>query len=193
MKRKFTFPKFSLTAFIASITLIGFRHIINKLEDMNYYFCFGRLNTERIYFIILCIGTALLLCSIVWLMFKNIKWKWISILISLVLALIIIWYLGLSSWSMNITDTEFLEFTSSDGEHSIMIMEKSFLHGGNGMVYEKTSDFTMKKVGNYSFNHVASPVNNNNFFLVWNEDNFELHFESNRSGEYDVIIMEYVK
>lgn len=193
MKRKFVFPKFSLVAFIIGVVMIGFWHIVNKLEEMNYYFCFGTLNTERLYFIIFCIGTAFLICSLAWLMFKNIKWKWVSILISVVLALFAVWYLGLMSWSMNISDTEFLKFTSADGEHSIMIMENSFLHGGIGDVFEKTSNITMKKVGDYSFNHVFNPVNKGEFFFVWNEENFELHYKAYDSGEYKVLEMEYVK
>lgn len=160
---------------------------------MNYYFCFGTLNTELIYFIIICIGAALLLCSVAWLMFKNIKWKWISVPLTAVLALATVWYLGLTFWSMSIIDTGFVESSSPDAKHNIMVMETSHLHGGVGDVFEKTSDFTMKKVGDYSFNHVFNPVNKGEFFFVWNKDNFELHYEANRSGEYKVLVMEYVK
>lgn len=194
MKRKFVLPKFSFVTFVVGIVLIGLWHIINKLEAMNYYFCFGTLNTELIYFIILCIGTVLLLCSIAWLMFKNIKQKWISVPVTAVLTLAAVWYLGLMTFSsISIIDAEFTESSSTDGKHNIMVMEASHLHGGVGHVFEKTSDLTMKKVGDYSFNHVFNPVNKGEFYFVWNEDNFELHYKGNRSDEYDVLKMEYVK
>lgn len=194
MKRKFVLPKFSLVAFVVSIILIGLFHIINKLKAMNYYFCLGTLNTELIYFIILCVGIILILCSIVWLMFKNIKQKWISVAITVVLTLATVWYLGLMTFSLtSILDAKFAEFDSTDSKHNIVVMEASHLHGGVGHVFEKTSAFTMKKVGDYSFNHVFNPVNKGEFYFVWNNDDFELHYKGNATDEYDVLKMEYLK
>ncbi|MBQ8783596.1 MAG: hypothetical protein IJZ57_07485 [Clostridia bacterium] len=192
MKKTLVFPIFSLVTFIIGVITIALYAIVKVLQTMGTLLYFSGINTDTLYFTILCAGCMLVLASISVFLFKNFKHKWISVLISAILTVIIVFIMFfIRVWY--ISDIDYFEFTSDDGEHSIMIMENSFLHGGSGMVYEKTSDFTMKKVGNYSFNHVASPVNNNNFFLVWNEDNFELHFKGNRSGEYDVIIMEYVK
>lgn len=193
MKKKFIFPKFSIISFITSIVLIVFWYIVHGLESRNYYFCFGTLHTETIYFIILCIGTALLLCSIVWLILKNIKNKWISVPITAIVALFAVCYLGLTFWSTSIIDTELIEFTSPNEKHNIIIAETSHLHGGRGQVFEKTSYFTMKKVGEYSFNHIFNPVNKGEFYFVWSAENFELHYKGNRSDEYDILKMEYIK
>lgn len=193
MKKKFVFPKLSIVSIITSIVLIGFWYIVHELESMNYYFCFGTLNPEIIYFIILCIGTALLLSSIVCLIFKKIKRKWISVPFAVFLALFTVWYLGLSFWSSCITGTELSEFTSPNQKHNLIVMETSYLHGGRGQVFEKTSGFTMKKIGDYSFNHVFNPVNEGEFDLMWSEDSFELHYKGNHSGEYEILKMEYIK
>lgn len=193
MKKKFIFPKFSIVSFIIGIVLIGFRHTVNKLEYMNYCFCFGTINIKMIDFIILCVGVALLLSSIIWLMFKNIKRKWIPIPITAILALCTVWYLVLTFWSSNVIDTDLAEFTSPDGRHNIIVMETSHLHGGSGHVFEKTSNLTMKKIGDYSFNHVFNPVTKGEFNFEWSENYLELHYKGKGSGEYDILKMEYIK
>jgi hypothetical protein len=51
----------------------------------------------------------------------------------------------------------------------------------------------MKKIGDYSFNHVFNPVTKGEFNFVWSENYLELHYKGKPYDEYDVLKMEYIK
>ena len=88
----------------------------------------------------------------------------------------------------------YFEYTSNDQKHEIVVNEKSFLLGGWGDIYEKTSFCTMKKVGEYTTDDGFCPFTNNAFYFVWNEKGFELHYDYGSSGEeYRVVRMDYAK
>lgn len=193
MKKRLVVPRLSVATLIAGIIFIGLWYIVDKLEAMNYYFCIGTLNTELIYFIILCLGFALVICSVALLLFKNLKRKWIAFLIAAILVSITVPYLSLTLWSYNIMGNQFVEITSDDGKHNIVIVENSFLHGGSGHIFEKTSAFTMQKIGNYSTNHTFNPVNKGEYFIEWNENYFVLHYNGHSSDAYEILKTEYLK
>ena len=87
------------------------------------------------------------------------------------------------------------EYTSDDGNHVIVVDEKSFLLAGGGTIYEKTSFCTMEKVGEYGTDDGFRPFTSKAFYFVWNEEDFELHyaFFGPRDKEYQVIKMDYAK
>ena len=193
MKKKLVVPRLSVATLITGIIFIGLWYIVDKLEGLNYYFCIGTLNIELIYFIILCLGFALVICSVALLLFKNLKRKWIAFLIAAILVSITVPYLSLTLWSYNIMGNQLVEITSDDGKHNIVIVENSFLHGGSGHIFEKTSAFTMRKIGNYSTNHTFNPVKKGEYFIEWNENDFVLHYNGHSSDAYEILKTEYLK
>lgn len=190
MKNTFVFPKFSLVTFIVGIVSLTLHAVIKVLEKMDTHLYFSGVNRDILYYSILCAGCALVLISIIVFLFKNIKHKWLSVIISLSLALTVVFFLNLARFWMS--DTKYFEFTSDDNKHSIVVEETSWLLAGGGYIYEKTSNFTMKEVGQYSTDDGYRPFSHNDYYFVWNENNFEIHL---KSGEYFQCYepLEYIK
>ncbi|MBE6718604.1 MAG: hypothetical protein E7574_05065 [Ruminococcaceae bacterium] len=92
--------------------------------------------------------------------------------------------------NFNVIGNKYFEYTSPDKEHVIVvdIESSSDLHSDfySGDIYEKTSFCTMKKVGWFS-----KPSNCGDYYYVWNEENFEIHFECETDHDHDTIMLEY--
>lgn len=192
MKKKLSFPKFSLITFIIGVASLVFYAIAILLQMMGTLLYFSGINTDTLYFTILCAGCMLVTTSIAVFLFKNFKHKWISVLISAILTVIIVFLLiFIRTWY--ISDTDYFEVTSDDSKHDIVVREWAWLLAGGGNIYEKTSPFTMKEVGSYGTDDGYRPFKDNNYYFVWNENDFELHLKNQFSYFYCSNPMEYIK
>lgn len=191
MKKTFIFPIYSVVMFVVGIVSLTLLAVIKVLEIMNFHLYFGIINRDILYYSILCASCTLVLISIAVFLFKNFKHKWISVIISVILSIIVVFFLLLVRFF--ISDPIYFEFTSDDGKHSIVVEEQSWFINGDGHIYEKTSFFTMKEVGQYSTDDTYRPFSNNNYYFVWNENDFELHLTNQISAFYCKNPMEYVK
>lgn len=176
MKKTFVFPIYSLAMFIVGVVSIIFYAVVKVLQTMGTLLYFSGINTNTLYFTILCAGCMLVLASIAVFLFKNFKHKWISVIISAILAFMVIFFLSFVRFCMY--DTDYFEFTSNDGKHNIVIEEGTWLLDGGGKIYEKISLFTMKEVGSYSTDDCYRPFTHNDYYFIWNENDFEIHLIS---------------
>ncbi len=188
----FKFPKYSKIALITSAILLAIGIIIRLLERQNIYlYLFGTSNKE-IKSITILLVAILIISSISLILYKNTKHKTLVVVASVVLSFIILSYLSLVSLlSFNGT---YFEYTSDDQKHDIVVKECALLLAGWGDIYEKTSFFTMKKVGSYTTDDGFCPFSKGTFRFVWNKDNFELHypfFIGNNAEDYRVEKMDY--
>lgn len=191
--KRFKFPKYSKIAFILSAILFGIVVLMNFLENYNIYlYLFGTSNKE-IKSITILLVAILIISSISLILHKNTKHKILVVVTTIVLSFFIISYLSLVALlSFNGT---YFEYTSDDQKHDIVVKECALLLAGWGDIYEKTSFFTMQKVGSYTTDDGFCPFSKGDFRFVWNEDNFELHhaFFGNKNEDYQVVKMKYAK
>ena len=191
--KKIVLPKFSKTTLvISSVFLCAYLTIRILIKFNIYIYLFGVSKQEIMPFITIpCVAS--LIASIAVLIYKNIGHKTLVALLTIVTSFLIFSYM-LLDYSFS-PSSEYFEFTSNDKKHSIVVNEKSFLLSGGGVIYEKTSFCTMKRVGGYSTDDGFCPFSNDAFYFVWNENDFELYhsFFGSKSEEYRVVKMEYVK
>lgn len=189
--KRMVFPLFSRIALVFSGIFLGI-YLLNKfLERRNIYIFFSGLGANEIMPFITILCVALLISAIAVFLYKNCKHKITVVTLSVILSISVIFFM-IVAYAFSPVNTYF-EYTSDDQQHEIIVNEKSFLLGGWGDIYEKTSFCTMKRVGQYSTDDGFRPFTNNAFFFVWNEENFELHYDYGNPSGYKVVKMEYAK
>lgn len=191
MKRKIVSNKFSVFSLISSGVFLCVYLIVRLLAELNVHLYLFGLASQEISSVamLLCIVPAV--CGAAVLLYKNIRYKIIAVIISAVPAFGVLLYsvmlLALASVGT------YFEYTSDDKTHEIVVNECSFLLGGWGEIYEKTSFCTMKQVGEYTTDDGYMPFTQGAFYFVWNENDFELHYNYGavNGGEYRTVKMEY--
>ena len=89
----------------------------------------------------------------------------------------------------------YIELTSDDGKHQIIIGESAFLFSGGGYIYQKDSPFTMKMISMYDVQYDDyAPFLDGDYYIVWKDDYCEIYYDDTGDGdEYEMILVEYVK
>ena len=191
--KKIIFHKFLKINFIISVVLLCVYLLIIILVKFNVHIYLLGVSTQEIIPYITMPCVALLISSVAVLLYKNIGHKALITVLTIVICFFVLSYM-LIDYTFS-PSSEYFEYTSNDKKHSIVVNEMSFLLSGGGVIYEKTSFCTMKRVGGYSTDDGFRPFSNDAFYFVWNENDFELHhsFFGSKSEEYRVVKMEYVK
>ncbi len=192
--KKIKVPKYSIFAFVCFGVLLIPYIILRVLElSDTYIYAFGT-DSERmlpnIAFGLLVFGlsgVAVLVC-------KNAKRKKLAIILSVILIFLVLCFQAIHILHSLTKDSIYFEFISDNNEHQIIVKEDAWLLSGFGDVYEKNSDYTMKKVGHYTTDDGYRPFSNNTYYFVWNENDFELHYDMGTGlNEYNVEKMKYAK
>ncbi len=192
--KRMTFPIFSKIALVLSAVLFGGYLLIKFLELQNIYIYFSGAGAKEIIPFLTIPCAALLISAIAVFLYQNCKHKNLKITVvalSVVLSVGVVYFMILA-YAFSPVNT-YYEYTSDDRQHTIVVNEMSFLLGGWGDIYEKTSFCTMKKVGKYNTDDGFCPFTNDAFYFVWNDNDFELHYHYGNSSGYRVVEMEYAK
>ena len=191
--KKIILPKFSKIAFIISGVLLCIYILIRSLAKFDICIYFLGVGTQESMPFITMPCVAFTISAVAVLLYKNIGHKTLVTSLTIVISFLILSYM-LIDYAFA-PSSKYFEYTSDDKNHQIVVNECSFLLGGWGDIYEKTSFCTMKKVGDYTTDDGFCPFTNSAFFFVWNENDFELHYDdlSTSSEKYRVVKMEYAK
>ncbi len=175
-----------------------FIFIADLLLDKGIHFYTGMsgFTTGDLFVTIILIGGGLFVSGIAVFLHKNSKKIWIKIIPTLLSALISIAFLimVLSSTALFMPHT-YVELVSDDEAHHIIIGEdRYFFSPYGGDVFEKTSFCTMKKLEKYvAKKDFYTPFSDGKYSVVWYDENFELHYDSDGNGEMDEkISIEYL-
>lgn len=188
MKKKILFPAYSKIALIAGGVLFVIYLALILLQKANIYIYVFKYGTDEIVPLVIAPCVAVLLSAVAVLFYKNTEHKMLAVVLTAVVCFAFVWYWGAASFFQ--ANSTYFEFTSDNQKHEIVVRECSFLLGGWGGIYEKTSFCTMKWVGGYTTDDGYCPFTHNDFSFVWNEKDFELHLPSDKRK---IIKMEYIK
>ena len=192
MKKKIIFPKVSVIFFILFAVLLGAYLLLEYLEATDVYIYLLGFGTNEIMIKLIPLYVLSLVIGVAVFLYKNISRKILATLLIIAVALAALWYLAISL--MFASPDTYFEYTSPDNEHQIVARDMSFLLSGGGIIYEKTSFCTLKRVGGYTTDDGFCPFTHDAFYFVWNENDFELHYDYfNAEAEYRVVKMEYAK
>ena len=196
--KKIHFPIYSVIAFFIVFLLSIFVFVAALLLDNEIYFYTGLsgFTTGDLFVTIFLIDGGLFVSAIATFLHENLKLKWLKIIIILLSALIsfIFLVMVMISTSLFMPHT-YVELLSDDESHNIIIGEDCYFfspYGGD--VFEKTSFCTMKKIGKYvAKKDFYTPFSDEKYSVTWNDDDFELFYDSDGDGEKDErLLIEYL-
>lgn len=185
-------PKYTKISLIVMCVLLSIPYILLMLDGDPWIF---GLSSDELLPILYLSALGFLLSGLIVLAHRHVKHKkrtvFISSAVSLLIMTYLIWLTVTCPPLPTASKTTFV-FTSDDKKHEIIVNEYEY-PGPFGYIYEKNSFCTMKCVGSYSADDKFLPFAENRFYFVWNEDNFELHYDYDGTGEYKVVRMDYAK
>lgn len=188
--KKIKIPLYSIVSLsvLFALSLLGF--FADRYVSQGVYFYTGvpDFTIDEIRLLAVFLGIFLLVSSISVFLFKNLKRKWVSIMITVVLLLIsILVFTHVMIAILAFMPRSYVELISDDEEHHIVIAEDCYLFSPyGGEIYEKTSLYTMKKLKKYvSDKDFYTPFADGKYSVTWNENDFELFYDSDGDGELD--------
>ncbi|MBE6718602.1 MAG: hypothetical protein E7574_05055 [Ruminococcaceae bacterium] len=186
-KKKIIIPKYTKIALINSAVLFVLYIFVKILKGCGIYlYLFGIGSDAIIQLLVTACGVCLISATAVFLL-KNSKHK---IIVAIILTIVIgyvtfiysIFFL-LTYWGSGCYD----EFKSPDKKHTVVMYNTSFLLEGSGLIFEKTSFCTMSYVSGWWTDDGYYPFGRSDSYdIVWNEDNFELHYNNGMGSEKNV-------
>ncbi len=196
--KKIKFPMYSIVAlslvFLFSIFIIAADFLVN--DGIYFYTGLPFFTTGNCFVMIFLVGGTLFVSAIAVFLHKNLKRKWLKIIITLVSGLISATFLGMVVVSTVLFMPQtYVEILSDNEEHCIIIGEDCYFfspYGGD--VFEKTSFCTMKKLKKYvADKDFYTPFSDEKYSVIWNAENFELFYDSDGDGEMDErLLIEYL-
>ena len=180
---------FKISAICSAVVLVV--HVALMLLTINgVYLFFNTFNSEEISNVVTAVLVLFGGLDLFLLLFSLDKTKLIAVIIALVILLPLCSFLSFMSLFFHL-DYTYYELTPPNGQHQIIIKEKSLLFGVFGEVYQKTSSFTMKKLGEY--NTDDWPVMcSEEYEVTWQENGFLFEYYYG-NGIHKTIEFEYVK
>lgn len=188
--KRIHFPIYSIIAFVMVFLFSAFVFIADRLLDKGIYFYTGQsgFTTGVLFVTMFVIGSVLFVSAIAVFLHKNVEIKWIKITVTILSALIsVIFVVMVVISAVLFMPQTYVELSSYDEAHNIIIGEDCYLfspYGGD--IFEKTSFCTMKKLGKYvAEKDFYMPFSDGNYSVIWNNDSFELFYDSDGDGELD--------
>ena len=196
--KKIIFPLYSIVS-LSIVSVLSLLWVIADRIIGNETYLYTGSSAFTIYdlrVLAVFVVITLLVSAIVAFLFKNVKKKWLRIIITIIIVLIsMLSLLQVIIGILAFAPRAYVELVSDDGTHHIVIEEDCYLfsiYGGD--IFEKTSSHTMKKLVKYETDiDFYTPFSDGNYFVIWHEENFELFYDSDGNGEIDEkILIEYL-
>lgn len=174
---KVTYPKLWLSFKICGIcfaVILAVYTVVSILENNGTILIFGNIISVDILDFCLSLMCTLFGVTLTLLLFSFDKTKLLGVLtLGLLVPLCVI--MSLITLYFN-PDRDSITLTSPDGQHEIVIIENSFLHGCSGRFYEKTSSCTMELIGDYLTDDGFCILEFDSYEINWQQDGFEFEY-----------------
>lgn len=166
-------PLYSKIALIISAIVYVAYKVLELLDGKGVAVYLGRFTHT---FALLAVSAAVLLfvSGIIVLLCKNLKKIPAAVISAIIGAAAVGYSVMLFAFGESAV---YHEFISPDEKHEIVVCEKSFLLGGWGEIYEKTSPITLKLLGEYTTDDGFMPFSSGNYRFEWRDNGFELFYD----------------
>lgn len=196
-KKRFL-PLYSILAILGGLILTAFVIVADKLADKNIYFYinFRGITPGKVYVVIVCLACFLFVTGINAFLHRNFRSFFLKGII-LLGVLMIACYLAFSTLfsALFFMPRAYVGAYSPDGQHQIIVGEDNRLSAPyGGTVYERTSLITIRKVGEYEVGgEFAKPFSSGKFYVDWDCETFDVHYDYDNNGNYKTVTFSYVK
>lgn len=158
--------------------------IVHSLKD-RLVFATGRLS-----FLVLCGVLFGAVVVSVLCVFAEVKWKEktaTKLMISLLVGVVCLFMIAFGNFAVVKEDYDPQCYTFTDGQHTIVIEETSYLLGGWGTVYQVKDDNTAVVIGTFSTDDGLR--NRGVYKIIWSEDSAEITYLFNDNATETETVM----
>lgn len=166
-----------LTAVFLTVSACVF-YTIQESEDL--YLLIGNVNGDMIMHTALVLAVICLIAIAVIAVIKKEKYKILKSIICFALSGAMIFFVGVSGFFSR--PYTYYDFTSPDGEYTVIAGEWSWLLGGGVNFFERTNLLFVKRIGSFSTDDGYEPIKNNEYSVDWDEN--KMIFTANNGNNY---------
>ena len=181
---------FKISGICFAVTLAVYA-ALSVLKNNGTYLYFGGFDSSEILRVALGVLLVSLGLTVAFLLFSFKKIKVVAIVVSIILGVAISFF-GVFGTLLSMAfapDYDYYTVTSPDGQHEIIVKEESFLFGSWGDFYERTSRFTMQKLGEYHADDYLV-MGHEMYKFEWQADGFEFEYYYG-NGVYKTEVVKY--
>lgn len=191
-------PLYSTLSVLGSLLIVAFLWVADFLASRNIhlYINYHGITIGKVYVIAVWLACILFITGLNVFLHRNFQNMFLKGVILLGVLLIACYFaFSMLFEALFFMPRSYARYTSSDGEHQIIIGEDNRLSAPyGGTVYERTSRITVRKVGEYETGtYLYKPFSQGDAFVDWNETDFDIHYDYDGDGNYKVITFSYLK
>ena len=186
-------PLFSLIALAFSLLFGGIFFWLGQNDE--FYPGNPRVNMRELLVFIAFLSIALLFSAAVVLFCRVFKRTGIKLTLSLLLLPLLFCLLLFAMMLALFQPDSYVELTSPDGAHTLIIVEDAYLFSNyGGDIYERTGTFSMKFRDKYLADIDSyRPFSQAEYEIEWQENGALLRYDANGEGNYCTIFVRYAK
>ena len=160
------------------LTVSACVYTIKEYEDL--CLLIGNVNGDMIMRIaLICAAVCMIIIAVIAIIRKE-NGRVLKTVICLAFSGAMLCCVGISSFFSS--PYTYYDFTSPDGQHTVIAGEWSWLQGGGVNFYERTNLMFVRRIGNFSTDDGYEPINNGDYSVVWNDN--EMTFTANNGNNY---------
>ena len=191
-------PLYSTVSVLASVLIAVFLFVADKLADHNihFYINYRGITIGKIYVVAVWLACILFITGLNVFLHRNFGNMFLKGLILLgVLMFACYFAFSMLFNALFFMPRSYVEASSPDGEHQIIVGEDNRLaEPYGGTIYERTSFITIRKIGEFeNEGDVYKPFSAGKFYIDWNEESFDIHYDSDGNGNYKTVTFSYLK
>lgn len=160
------------------LTVSACVYTIQEYEDL--YLLIGNVNGDMIMHIALICAVICLIITAVIAIVKKEKHRILKSVICFAVSGAMIFFVGVSGFFSS--PYTYYDFTSPDGEYTVIAGEWSWLLGGGVNFFERTNLLFVKRIGSFSTDDGYKPIKSNDYSVQWDEN--KMIFTANNGNNY---------
>ncbi len=191
-------PLYSTLSILGSMLIAVFLFVAQRLAEHNihFYINYRGITIGKLYVVAVWAACILFITGLNVFLHRNFSNMFIKGMI-LLGVLVVACYFALSVLfnALFFMPRSYVGIVSSNGEHQIIIGEDNRLSAPyGGTVYERTSRITVRELGKFEADgDFQKPFSAGKFYVDWNKETFDIHYDFDGEGNYKTVTFGYLK
>ena len=191
-------PLYSTLSVLGSLLIVAFLIVAQKLAEHNvhFYINYRGITAGKLYVVAVWAACVLFITGINVFLHRNFSNMFLKGVILLGI-LIVACYFAFSVLfnALFFMPRNYVSMVSGNGEHQIVVGEENRLSAPyGGKIYERTSRFTIRELGEFQADgDFPKPFSAGKFYIDWNEEDFDIHYDYDGEGNYKTVTFGYLE
>ena len=191
-------PLYTTLSILAGLLIVAFLFIADKLADQNihFYINYRGITIGKVYVVAVWLACLLFITGINAFLHRHFSSYFFKGII-LLGALLVACYFAFSMLfeALFFMPRSYVASNSPGGEYQIIVGEDNRLtEPYGGTIYLRTSRITVRELGEYEADaEFPKPFSARKFYIDWNENDFDIHYDYDGEGNYKTLTFAYPK